>query len=149
MCLQRPCFLHYSYVHYSRESITMNDSRKARSSAEPGDEGIGFPLGELPFQILLSLGTGPAHGYGIGKEIEERTDGRLRPTTGSLYQALKRLVDGGLIERESAADKSSPDRRRNYFRLTDRGRRAAALEAGRLHRLVMEARRRKLYVESV
>ena len=56
------------------------------------------PLPDLPFQIFLALGEGKAHGYAIGKEIEERTSGKLNPTTGRLYQALRRLREDGLIE---------------------------------------------------
>ena len=44
-------------------------------------------LSELAFHILLALGDGPSHGYAIGKEVEERSGGRLDPATGALYQA--------------------------------------------------------------
>ena len=54
-----------------------------------------LPLSNLSFHLLLALGSGESHGYALGKEIEERSEGRLRPTTGSLYQALKRLTEVG------------------------------------------------------
>ena len=54
-------------------------------------------LSELAFQILLALGEGPSHGYAIGKDVEERSGGRLDPTTGTLYQVLQRLAADGLI----------------------------------------------------
>ena len=57
----------------------------------------------------LALGAGASHGYAVGKEIEARSDGRLRPTTGSLYQALKRLSESGLIERAPEAARISTD----------------------------------------
>ncbi len=106
------------------------------------------PLGELAFHILLALGAAPSHGYAIGLEIEERSGGRLRPTTGALYQALKRLRDDGVIELDRAAAKTSPDARRKYFHLTKLGRDVAAAEARRLDALVTTARARHLYERS-
>lgn len=102
-----------------------------------------LPLSELPFQILLALGNGAAHGYALGKEIEERTRGRLSPTTGSLYQALKRLKDDGLIE-ETEPGPDGGDARRKYFRFTPLGRQVMALEVERLQELVSLARDRAL-----
>jgi DNA-binding PadR family transcriptional regulator len=104
-----------------------------------------LPLSNLSFHILLALGAGAGHGYAIGKEIERRTDGRLRPTTGSLYQALKRLADDGLIERAPDEARISTDGRRQYFRLTALGRAVANREAERLHGLVRLAVERELY----
>lgn len=104
-----------------------------------------LPLSNLSFQILLALGRAPAHGYGIGKEMAQRTDGKLNPTTGSLYQALRRLEDDGLIEDAPEATARADDARRQYFRLTELGRRVAALEARRLADLVDDARARDLF----
>lgn len=101
-------------------------------------------LTDLSFHILLALGGGEAHGYAIGKEIEERSGGQLRPTTGALYQALRRLQDEGLIAPvEAPAD--SVDARRRYYAITVLGRAAAAAEASRLDALIDTARARKLY----
>jgi DNA-binding PadR family transcriptional regulator len=100
-------------------------------------------LSDLAFHILLALGEGPSHGYAIGKEVEERSGGRLDPSTGALYQALHRLVEDGLVT--SVAGPKSVDSRRKYFALTATGRRAAAAEAERLDALVRIARKRKLY----
>ena len=100
-------------------------------------------LSDLAFHVLLALGDGPSHGYAIGKFIERQSDGRLDPTTGALYQALRRLVDDGLLVAVDGPD--DVDVRRKYFALTAQGRRAAAAEAERLHALVRAARQRKLY----
>lgn len=100
-------------------------------------------LSDLAFHILLALGDGPSHGYAIGKDVEERSGGRLDPTTGALYQALRRLTDEGLVA--SVASPEGADERRKYFALTGQGRRAAAAEARRLDALVRAARKRKLY----
>ena len=100
---------------------------------------------ELSLQVLLALGGGAAHGYAIGKDIEERSDGRLDPTTGSLYQALKRLTDEGLIRQVAAPKGNDGDPRRKYFALTPQGRTAAADEIRRLEDIVLVGRRRQLY----
>jgi DNA-binding PadR family transcriptional regulator len=102
-----------------------------------------FRLSELAFHILLALGDGPSHGYAIGKDVEDRSGGRLDPTTGALYQALGRLTADGLIA--SVDGPGNVDARRKYFALTAQGRRAAAAEARRLDGLVRVARKRKLF----
>lgn len=104
-----------------------------------------LPLSDLSLHVLLALGDGALHGYGIGKEIEERTDGRLKPTTGGLYQALKRLADDGLVDHAPEAEAHSPDARRRYFRLTPLGRRVVALEMERLEDLMAVAREKRLF----
>jgi DNA-binding PadR family transcriptional regulator len=105
------------------------------------------PIGELAFHILLALGDGPSHGYAIGKAIEQRTGGRLNPTTGALYQALKRLAEEELIEPAEPAEPVA-DARRKYFALTRGGRAAASEEAQRLEALVRVAREKRLYPAS-
>lgn len=107
-----------------------------------------LPLGNLPFHVLLALGEGASHGYAIGKEIEARSGGALDPTTGALYQALRRLTEDGLVEGLAEAPEPSTDARRRYFRLTSLGRRVAAAEAARLERLVAVARQKNLYPAS-
>jgi len=114
------------------------------SSANVEAEGF-VPLPDLPFQIFLALGNGRAHGYAIGKDIEERTKGRLNPTTGRLYQALKQLREDGLIEpSDPPADDRGGDARRRYFRLTALGKRVMELEVSRLDSMVALARERFL-----
>jgi DNA-binding PadR family transcriptional regulator len=100
-------------------------------------------MSDLAFHVLLALGDGPSHGYAIGRDVEERSAGRLDPTTGTLYQVLHRLTANGLIA--PAKSPRGVDERRKYFALTALGRQAAAAEAGRLDALVTVARKRKLY----
>ena len=100
-------------------------------------------LPDLVFHVLLSLGSGPSHGYAIGQDVEEQSGGRLDPTTGALYQVLRRLTDEGLVV--PVEGPGDVDSRRKYFALTRMGRRAAAQEAERLAALVRAARQRKLY----
>jgi DNA-binding PadR family transcriptional regulator len=83
-------------------------------------------LREPSFFILLSLAPTPKHGYAILKEIEVLSDGKLRLSTGTLYEALPRLLDQGLIERIedeiSPGEKSAnPGLPRKAYRLTEAG----------------------------
>ena len=103
----------------------------------------GADLGEFELYVLIALGAGPAHGYAIGKELEQRSNGRLRPTTGALYQVLRRLAEAGLIR--SVATPTEVDGRRKYFELSSAGRKAVATEAKRWDDLLAVARQRKLY----
>ncbi len=103
------------------------------------------PLTDLSFHILLALGDGASHGYAIGKDVEIRSDGRLNPTTGSLYQALRRLHDEELIaEAQQPKNATGTDSRRQYFRITPLGKRVFAFEAQRLEDLIAAARDKKL-----
>ena len=96
-----------------------------------------LPLTPLSYHILLALGSGEMHGYGVLKEIERQTEGSMKPATGALYLAAKRLVDTGLIEESDARpDPEMDDRRRRYYRLTDYGREVASAETARLAVLV-------------
>jgi len=86
---------------------------------------------------------------GVGKEIEERFGGRLNPTTGGLYQALKRLAEDGLVDHAPEAEVDSPDAQRRYFRLTPLGRQVVGLEEERLEGLVAVAREKRLFSRTV
>lgn len=97
------------------------------------------PLTPLSFQILVALADGARHGYGIIKEIEEATGERFLSSTGTLYLAIGRLEQEGLIEEEE-----SSDRRRRYYRLTTFGREVTAAETRRLATLIGVARGKKL-----
>ena len=90
------------------------------------------PLTEPVLLILLSLVGQPRHGYSILKDVEEMSDGRVTLSTGTLYGALRRLLEGGWIERFEEEDSS---RGRQAYRLTPAGRRNLQLEAGRLKHL--------------
>lgn len=104
-----------------------------------------LPLTPLSYHILLALADTPRHGYGIIKEIEAGTDGKIRPSTGALYLALQRMEDEALIE--ESPERPTPaedDARRRYYRLTERGREVARAETARLTELVSLARKKGL-----
>src|SRR5256885_17118018 len=92
-----------------------------------------LPLRRVEFHILLSLAAGERHGYGIIQDIEARGEISV-PDVGTMYRALARMVEAGLIE--AAARRPAPDsgdERRNYYRLKSarmRGARAEARRAG-------------------
>jgi len=103
------------------------------------------PLPDFWLHILLVLGDGPSHGYAIGKRIEERSEGRLNPTTGTLYHALRRLHEEGLVaEAQAPSGDEGQGPSRQYFKITRLGRRVFAVEASRLESLLAAARSSKL-----
>jgi DNA-binding PadR family transcriptional regulator len=105
-----------------------------------------LPLTPTSFEILLALLPGDLHGYAILQAVEARLAGRLPLRTGTMYRALARLMDEGLIERSGASDDEDP-RRRNY-RITPLGRETARAEARRLADQVEAARAHRLLPES-
>src|SRR5688572_27239806 len=70
--------------------------RMPRSTASPTPERF-LPLRPIEFHILLSLSAGERHGYGILRDTAERTGEPVRWGVGTLYRALRRLVDQQLI----------------------------------------------------
>jgi len=99
------------------------------------------PLTAAEFQVLVALADGDKHGYAIGKEVVQRTDGQVQLRAATLYTVIKRLLESGLIdENVGRPDPSLDDERRRYYRLTVRGRKAAEAEAGRLEQTARQAR---------
>jgi len=95
-----------------------------------------LPLREPTFFILLSLSPGPKHGYAILKEVESLSEERVKLSTGTLYGAIKRLLDRGWISRVDDPIPNSTDRERKSYDLTELGRRALNAEIARLRKLV-------------
>jgi DNA-binding PadR family transcriptional regulator len=98
-----------------------------------------LPLRPVELHILLSLASGDRHGYGIIQDAETRGE-RNVPDLGTLYRALRRMQDQGLIgpaERRQAPD--AGDERRNYYRITPLGLQVARAEARRLAALTRAA----------
>jgi DNA-binding PadR family transcriptional regulator len=97
-----------------------------------------LPLRPVEFHVLLSLNVDERHGYGIMRDAEARTGTAVIPDVGTLYRALHRMVEAGLIEPSERRDED--DGRRSYYRITANGRRIAAAEAHRLDSLLRAAR---------
>ena len=105
------------------------------------------PLSEASFFILLSLASGPKHGYAVLKDAEVLSEGRITLSVSTLYTSLGRLQEQGLIERLDVEDEEpTPGLPRKVYRLSRQGRVALEAEAWRLGRL-LAAYKRRLGVE--
>jgi DNA-binding PadR family transcriptional regulator len=91
-----------------------------------------LPLTEPVLLILMSLAGQPRHGYSILKDVERMSDGRVVLSTGTLYGALRRLLDDDWIERFAERESS---RGRQAYRLTVQGRRSLQQEVDRMKHL--------------
>lgn len=103
-----------------------------------------IPLTPLTMAILLALADEDCHGYALMQRVEAESGGGLKPGTGSLYAALERLMDDGLIAEVAMADSLDADRRRKSYRITEGGRALARAEAARMLDVLRIARARKL-----
>ena len=104
-----------------------------------------LPLTVPVFQILLSLSDRDLHGYAIIQDIRERTAREVELTASTLYAAIKRLLDGRLIEElDTRPGPEDDDPRRRYYRITPLGTDVARLETARLERALKMARQKKL-----
>jgi DNA-binding PadR family transcriptional regulator len=100
-----------------------------------------FTLSRDTFHILVALADNDRHGYSIMQEVSERTGGQVSLSPSTLYSAIKRLLEEGLIqELDDRPDPAHDDERRRYYRLTKAGRRAAVDEARQLEKLLSDAR---------
>ncbi len=95
------------------------------------------PLREPTFLIVTALAGEPMHGYGLIAEVARLSDGRISLRPGTLYGALDRLVDAGLVrvEREEIVE----GRLRRYYRLAESGGELLAVETERMRRNVEAA----------
>ena len=106
------------------------------------------PLTPAVFYILLALSGGEKHGYEIMKQVKRDSRNAVAMGTGTLYGSIKRMLAAGLIE--ETGDRPQPaldDERRRYYRATDRGSRALAVELSRYRDAVAVAGRRRLRLQ--
>lgn len=95
----------------------------------------------------MALADQERHGYGIMREVEERTGGKVTIWPATLYGAMKRMLAAGLIEAAPAPERPDPDtddQRRRYYRLADKGREVLAGETARLAQIVELAREKQV-----
>ena len=101
-----------------------------------------LPLTEATFYVMLSMAAEQRHGYAILKDVKALSQGRVVLSTGTLYGALSRLLDAGLIDRVQEEDPDLVGRPRKFYCLTRRGRRTLEAEVKRLQDLLAAARPR-------
>ena len=104
-----------------------------------------LPLPTAEFQILLALTGGERHGHAIKLEVASHSDGAVVMGPGTLYGAIKRMLDRELIEEcDETPEPAEVDERRRYYRVTELGLEAAAAEARRMRQLVNVAHVKRL-----
>ena len=103
------------------------------------------PLTPAVLHILLALSTQERHGYGIMKQVETDSQGRVKMGPGTLYGSLGRMIDAGLIrESNKRVDSKMDDERRVYYEITGLGQKALAAELERYRDVVAVAREKRL-----
>ena len=104
-----------------------------------------LPLTPVAFEILLALAEGEQHGYSIMREVNRRSNGAVTLHPGTLYRALARLLESGLLEElDERPRPAEDDERRRYYRMTKVGLAVARAEALRLESQLSSARERLL-----
>jgi DNA-binding PadR family transcriptional regulator len=113
-----------------------------RTAADPR----GFlPLTPLACHVLLALADGGLHGYGIIREVSERTGGLITLRSGTLYTLLQRLLAEDLIAESNARpDPDEDDERRRYYEMTPLGRAVLEADLRRQEAAIGEARRKRV-----
>src|SRR6186997_466147 len=101
------------------------------------------PLTPAVLHILLALSTNQRHGYGIMKQVESDSQGKVKMGPGTLYGSLGRMIEAGLIrESDKKVDPEMDDERRVYYQITALGQRSLAAELERYREVVAIAKRR-------
>jgi DNA-binding PadR family transcriptional regulator len=116
---------------YSMENVTKNLTNT--------------PLTPAVLHILLALSTEERHGYGIMKQVESESQGKVKMGPGTLYGSLGRMIEAGLIrESDKKVDPRLDDERRIYYAITGLGQVTLAAELERYREVVAVARRKQL-----
>lgn len=115
-------------------------SETTRKDVHPQDPRSFLPLRSVELDVLLSVADRPRHGYGILQDADDRTDGHPGFEIPTLYRALRRMHDAGLIEPAEPPENEDEDPRREHWRATTLGREVLRLEIRRLEALVAAGR---------
>ena len=108
------------------------------------------PLTPAVLHILLALSSGERHGYGIMKQVEAESHGKVKMGPGTLYGSLGRMIEAGLIrESDKKVDPEMDDERRVYYKIAGLGRAALAAELERYREVVAVAKRKQLASSSL
>jgi len=98
-------------------------------------------LPQVAFSILLALSLKPRHGYEIMKQVAEDSNEKIKLVPGALYASIKLLNEQGLVEEID----DDQDKRRRYYRLTDKGREKLNAELQYYDNTLKLAKQRKVY----
>ncbi len=130
----------FSVLRVLLTTISVADIVRDMTSANP------TPLTPAVFHILLALASGERHGYGIMKQVEADSQGKVSMGPGTLYGSLKRMLDAGLVkESDRRVDPDMDDERRIYYQITAVGVQALEAELDRYQHIVAVAQQRKRY----
>ena len=103
------------------------------------------PLTPAVLHILLALSTEERHGYGIMKQVESESQGKVKMGPGTLYGSLGRMMEAGLIrESDKKVDPELDDERRVYYKITKLGQATLAAELERYREVVAVAKKKQL-----
>lgn len=98
------------------------------------------PLGDVPYLVLAALSGGRRHGYDVVRVVGSLTEGAVTLGAGTLYGALDRLVQAGLVAPDG--EEHVAGRLRRYYRLTDTGTTVLDAETARREQVVVAVRGR-------
>lgn len=108
------------------------------------------PLTPAVLHILLALSTKERHGYGIMKQVESDSEGKVNMGPGTLYGSIGRMIEAGLIrESNKKIDPEMDDERRIYYKMTGLGQKALAAELQRYRKVVAVAKQKRLSPSTV
>jgi DNA-binding PadR family transcriptional regulator len=103
---------------------------------------VSTPLTPAVLHILLALSIQERHGYGIMKQVESDSQGKVKMGPGTLYGSLGRMIEAGLIrESDKKIDPKMDDERRVYYKMTALGQKTLAAELQRYREVVAVAKR--------
>jgi DNA-binding PadR family transcriptional regulator len=103
------------------------------------------PLTPAVIHIVIALSVRERHGYGIMKQVEEDSQGKVKMGPGTLYGSLGRMLDAGLIrESEKKIDPKMDDERRVYYQLTGLGEKKLLGELRRYREVVAVAEQKRI-----
>jgi DNA-binding PadR family transcriptional regulator len=117
-------------------------------TTDPTPESL-LPLPPATLHILLAVAETDRHGYAIMQDVEARTDGELKLSAGTLYRAVARMVEQGLLTEVEKRRTRADDERRRYYRITSFGLLVARADVRRLMQLVRHAQARGLSPRAV
>ncbi len=114
-------------------------NRKNQRSGAAAKMNALLPLRPVVFEMLLILNEGEMHGYGLMKELKERSAGRWILGPGTLYRTINKMVSDEMIEPSDTVEPQTAGKQRLYYRITNHGMKTAAAEASRMANLVRTA----------